>query len=181
MATVTIKCPFCGAILQASKVPDMEKRSITCSVCNHKNPFTKFKIIKVTPSNNGDGDTQTDFDEYTQTDISINTGIGCLKSGSTTFTLKEGRNVIGRKAEKATADIQIDTGESREMSREHIVITVSYNTAKGYVHKLSLFKEKVNKVCVGTEEIVFGDTIILNDGNEITLPDAKLIFSTKET
>ena len=62
------------------------------------------------------------------------------------------------------------------MSREHIVIEIKKVPAKGFVHYLSLYKEKVNKTFVGNEPLVYGDCIILNHGDIIKLPDADLRF-----
>ena len=179
---IQIKCPFDGAILSVKNQPGIESKNVTCPICKHKYPFTQFKRVDKTvntgddpdteyPGGNGHNDEATDLGQ-------LNFTIGRLKvSGAgTTFRLKPGRNVIGRKATKSGADFQIDTGEQRAMSREHIVVEVKKVPAKGFVHYLSLFKEKVNKTWLGNEQLLFGDVIVLNHGDIIKLPDATLIF-----
>ena len=108
----------------------------------------------------------------------MNLTLGRVKICGTaiSYQLRPGRNVIGRKGAKSGADFQIDTGENRFMSREHIVIEVKKLPSKGFVHYVSLFKEKVNKTSVGDEPLLFGDCIVLNHGDIIKLPDANLKF-----
>ena len=64
------------------------------------------------------------------------------------------------KAAKSEAGIQIYTADSRAMSREHIVIDVKNVPGKGFVHTLSLYKEKVNPTFIGSEPLVYGDRIV---------------------
>lgn len=179
---IQIKCPFDGAILSVKNQPGIESKNITCPICKHKYPFTQFKRVDKTVNTGDDPDTEypggNGHDEEVTDLGQLNFTIGRLKvSGAgTTFRLKPGRNVIGRRATKSGADFQIDTGEQRAMSREHIVIEVKKVPSKGFVHYLSLFKEKVNKTWLGNEQLLFGDVIVLNHGDIIKLPDATLIF-----
>ena len=77
---------------------------------------------------------------------------------------------------KSEAGIQIYTADSRAMSREHIVIDVKNVPGKGFVHTLSLYKEKVNPTFIGSEPLVYGDRIVLTHGDVIRLPDTTLKF-----
>ncbi|MBD5355436.1 MAG: FHA domain-containing protein [Bacteroides sp.] len=92
------------------------------------------------------------------------------------YQLHPGRNVIGRKSLRSEADIQIDTAGKRSMSREHIVIEVKKVPIKGFVHYLTLYKEKVNPTYIREEQVLYGDCIILSHGDIIKLPDAILKF-----
>lgn len=92
------------------------------------------------------------------------------------FQLKPGRNIIGRKGQNSDANFQIDTADKRSMSREHIVIEVKKLPVKGFVHYVSLYKEKVNKTSIGNEPLLYGDCVVLNHGDIIKLPDATLRF-----
>lgn len=191
---IQIKCPFDGAVLTVKNVPGIESKNVTCPICKHKYPFTEFK--RVQPSGkafNSDPDTEyPDQDEpptqYTHggsnnedTVGSWNTGndiigeIVVLSTGAK-YKLKPGRNIIGRKASQSGADMKIDTGDKRSMSREHIVIDVKKVPAKGYVHYISLYKEKVNKTTIGNEPLQWGDCIVLENGDIINLPDAAVKF-----
>lgn len=187
---IQIKCPFDGAVLSVKNQPGIETKNVTCPICKHKYPFTQFRRVNQTSSND-DPDTEYPGGEeektsYTygnksseETEIgSPNFTLGKLKilGGSGSYQLKPGRNIIGRRGQKSEANFQIDTGEKRSMSREHIVIDVKKVPGKGFVHYISLFKEKVNKTYIGNEPLVYGDCIILAHGDVIKLPDANLKF-----
>lgn len=187
---IQIKCPFDGAVLSVKNQPGIETKNVTCPICKHKYPFTQFKRVYQTSSND-DPDTEYPGDEEEKTSYACgkksseeteignpNFTIGKLKilGGSGSYQLKPGRNIIGRRGQKSEANFQIDTGDKRSMSREHIVIDVKKVPGKGFVHYISLFKEKVNKTYIGNEPLVYGDCIILAHGDVIKLPDANLKF-----
>lgn len=191
---VRIKCPFCGAVLSVKNQPGIETKNVTCPICKHKYPFTEFKRVQQTASNDDpdneypDNDGHTDYGEEhtsyggsgdrTQTGNSLNFTLGVLKvvGTSVSYQLQPGKNVVGRKAQKSGADFQIDTADKRSMSREHIVIEVKKIPGKGFVHYLSLFKERVNKTFIGSEQLLYGDCIVLKHGDKLKLPDATLLF-----
>lgn len=184
---IQIKYPFCGAMLSVKNFPGIESKNVTCPICKHKYPFTQFK--RVQPANPSD-DPHTEYPEQQErtsyaygnqsdeeTDLGDYTlGKLYIMGGGGSYQLKPGRNVIGRRAQKSAADFQIDTAGNRAMSREHIVIDVKKVPGKGFVHYISLFKEKVNKTYIGGEPILYGDCIVLNHGDIIKLPDANLKF-----
>lgn len=183
---IKIKCPFDGAVLKVMNQPGIESKNVTCPICKHKYPFTEFKRVDDVYSNE-DPDTELpggeektryrDSEETTslnQPDFTI--GELYIPSMNKVFRLSPGRNLIGRKATKTTATIQIDTGEKRSMSREHLVIDVKKVPAKGMVHYVSLAKEKVNKTMVGNEVLNYGDCFVLQNGDVIALPDVTLKF-----
>lgn len=186
---IQIKCPFDGAVLSVKNQPGIETKNVTCPICKHKYPFNQFKRVRPTFFNE---EPDTDYpgeEEHTgyaydtqsseHTDLGqMNFTLGKLKIIGTgkSYQLKTGRNVIGRKGLKSEADFQIETGENRSMSREHIVIEVKKIPGKGFVHYISLFKERVNKTFIGNEQLVYGDCIVLAHGDIIRLPDADLKF-----
>ena len=182
----------------------MMSKSLTCPVCGTKNRFIDFR--NVTPKQEVNQDPDTEYEngnkykkeqektQYQQTkehtqyqqqgrDTGIvsslnqkNIGLIHIFDANLTFQLKPGRNVIGRKSANSRANFQIHTGEKRSMSREHILIDVKNHPSKGLIHCVSLCKEKVNKTFVGSEQLLYGDCIILKPGDIIKLPDAVLIF-----
>lgn len=198
---IQIKCPFDGAVLSVKKQLGIESKNVTCPICKHKYPFSQFKVV-VKNANNEDpkteypnrpsaNDDRTSYgasDDNTQyggnkdrdTEIfrTSNFILGKLRvlGSGVSYQLKPGRNVIGRKASNSTADFQIDTAEKRNMSRDHIVIEVGKVPGKGFVHCLSLCKEKVNRTFFGGEELLYGDRVFLHHGDVIKLPDADLKF-----
>lgn len=190
---IQIKCPFDGALLSVKNQLGIETKNVTCPICKHKYPFTQFK--RVTPTSNNDdpdteypsGDECTNYDgEYTRYGGEEKTEIGkhpnytlgkvTVLGKGVSYQLRPGRNIIGRKGQKSEAGFQIDTADKRSMSREHIVIDVKKLPLKGFVHYVSLYKEKVNKTFIGNEPLLYGDCIVLNHGDIIKLPDATLRF-----
>lgn len=186
---IQIKCPFDGAVLSVKNQPGIETKNVTCPVCKHKYPFTQFRRV-TQPVNIEDQHTEypnpNDHTQYSRNGGSgddtelgtMNLTLGKVNLIGTgiSYQLRPGRNVIGRKGTKSEANFQIDTYEKRAMSREHIVIEVKKVPAKGFVHYVSLFKERVNATFIGNEQLLYGDCIVLNHGDIIKLPDASLKF-----
>lgn len=191
---IKIKCPFCGAVLSVKNIPDIENKNVTCPICKHKYAFNQFKTV---PNNSKAEEPGTKYpdgashDNYEEEHTSyqkigadndgsslLNFTLGRLvvEENGAEFQLKFGRNVIGRKGQRSEADFQIDTAEKRQMSREHIVIEVKRVPNKGFVHFVSLFKERVNDTFIGNEPLLYGDCIVLNNGDTIRLPNATLKF-----
>jgi hypothetical protein len=56
------------------------------------------------------------------------------------------------------------------------VIEVKRVPAKGYVHYVSLYKEKVNPTYVEDELLQYGDCLVLSHGDVIKLPDVTFKF-----
>lgn len=166
---LSIGCPHCGSVLSIKNMPGIENKTVTCPVCHQKSRIRDCKRFQ--KHNNEDEPTETLYKSST------NLIIGVLKNTFTkqTWQLKTGRNVIGRKASTNLADIVIPT-EDKRLSRDHIVIDVRETSTDGYVHLLSLAKERVNKTFVGETELEYGDCIKLKEGTVITLPGVKLIF-----
>ena len=46
MNTIRIKCPVCGAILNAKDDPSNVKKSVTCPNCKERRKFTEFKATQ---------------------------------------------------------------------------------------------------------------------------------------
>lgn len=186
---IQIKCPNDGTILKVRNVPGIETKSVTCPVCRIKTPFTRFTVLTPPPVPGAapmhSGNRKREATEYLYNDEpekttfhQINLSLGHLLDSASgrSYQLKPGRNVIGRKAQQSSADIMLDTSGNMSMSREHMVIDVRNIPSKGFVHYVSLYKEKVNKTYIGNEELQFGDCIILNDGDLIRLPGLDLKF-----
>ncbi len=184
---IKIKCPFCGAVLTVKNQVGIESKSVTCPICKQKSPFKDFK--KILDQANDDRTQYPGDDEKTSyrtsssdpgTDIStgLNFTLGKLRvlPYGPSFQLKPGKNIIGRRATQSTADFQISTEGSKRLSREHLVIEIKKVPGKGFVHYASLYKEKTNKTFIGSEQLEYGDCIVLNHGDVIKLPDVNVKF-----
>ena len=183
---IKIKCPYCGAVLSVKNQADIESKNVTCPICKQKSPFTDFKRIvdkmedEHTQYPGGEEKTSYQKSSDPGTDIGrrLNFTLGKLKVMPTgpSYQLKNGKNIIGRRASQSSADFQIATGENKRLSREHLVIEIKKVQGKGFVHYASLYKQKTNKTYIGTELLEYGDCIVLNDGDIIKLPDVNIKF-----
>lgn len=171
-------------------MPGLETKSVSCPVCKQRAPFTQYKKIVVSddqtqyPDSSRGGsrsseDTHGNFgDPKTRVDNKANNSVGRLyvMPSGPSYQLKEGKNIVGRKASQSIADIQIPMGESRKLSREHLVIEVKQVPGKGLQHYVSLSKQKVNKTCIGSVPLEYGDCVVLKHGDIIKLPDVNVRF-----
>ena len=62
------------------------------------------------------------------------------------------------------------------MSRNHLVVEVKKVPGKGFVHCVSLYKDKVNETKVNDTQLEYGDCVVLKNGDLLRLPDATLVF-----
>jgi hypothetical protein len=174
-----IKCPHCSAILKIAIADDAEtNKIIICPVCHEKKPLSQYlkyepKVVEGTayPSDKKTDLGGTEF-ENKKTCI----GMLVIESIGKPCILKEGRNVIGRDSDSSKADIKINTGNKCRMSREHFVIDVKNEPQMGWVHRASLYKERVNSTYVNDEKLEYGDCVILNHGDIIKFPDCTVEF-----
>ncbi|MBR3831338.1 MAG: FHA domain-containing protein [Muribaculaceae bacterium] len=176
---VRVKCPKCGSILKIGKREGMEKMNLTCPICGYKGLFSTYIPLDSQQATKKD-DTDIDSDKTQNDDetevLKKSMSIGRLRCNGQVYELKEGENIIGRKADSSEATIQI-ADETRRMSRRHITITVIRVGKNTVQHRLQLSKEKVNTTLLNNEKLQPGDIMILNNGDVITLPHgAKLVF-----
>ena len=177
---IKIKCPCCSKVATVKNIPGIENAIVKCSACNQQTPFKMWKQVVVNDDKTLYAAQSQKSDDTTVPLAGLNTSIGVLVSqgnNNETYQLKMGQNVIGRKASASSASIQISTGESKRMSREHLVIEVKKITGRGLVHYVSLYKERLNPTFIGNEKIEYGSCLILNDGDIIKMPDCTLLFT----
>lgn len=184
---IKIRCPYCSTSLSVKRIPDIEKKSVTCPVCKRKSPFTNFKQIvyhddPTDYTDTGQGQGWSPDPNTPGLDDVENNIIGqiCVLRTGSTFPLKQGRNVIGRKADSSKATIQIPTGDNRRVSREHLVINVKRVLGQGFVHTVSLFKENVNKTFINGSQLQPGEELPLKHGCRIELPALSLRFEISD-
>lgn len=183
---IKIKCPYCGAVLSVKNQAGIESKSVTCPICKQKSPFKDFKKIIENPNDErtqypGDDEKtsyKTSSDPGTDIGTGLNFTLGKLRvmPSGPSFQLKPGKNIIGRQASKSIADYQIPTDPSKRMSREHLIIDIKKVPGKGFVHYASLYKERINPTFIGSEQLEYGDCVILNHGDIIKLPDVNVKF-----
>lgn len=162
-----IKCPYCGTVITVKSSSGLKGKSVRCPVCKETSKYESFKVVL-----------DTKEEEHTQLGTNQNYTLGeLLMAGiGAPFRLTMGRNVIGRKASASTADVQIPTGDSKRLSREHLVIDIKKVPGKGLVHFVSLFKEKTNATFINDTRLEYGDCVVLQSGDVLKLPDATVRF-----
>lgn len=174
-----IKCPYCGAILKVNlNAPGIVNKQLKCPVCKEKSPFLKFILQQDKEKEETDyRDRNTERTRLKGEEVS-NIRLAKLKllSESLEFFLKEGRNIVGRLASSSSATIQIPTNETRRLSREHLVIDVKKIPDEGYKYVASLYKEHINTTFINNEKLEYGDSVILRNGDVISLPDVTIVF-----
>lgn len=196
-----IVCPFCGKKLDVvqrfgGKIDD--GKMVKCPTCKMEFAFGDAKVAAVGTSEKHVGNrTDTIYPGGEKTDIDIKTHIDdeayidpetqidnrvtgyMLRAGrsNTTLKLKEGKNVIGRKAGSSKATIQIEVNaEKPRLSREHIVVDVVKNeNDNDYSYNLSLFKEQMNISFLNGKEMRYGVVYKLNHNDTIELPDGVVL------
>lgn len=199
-AILKIRCPHCGAVLAVKNIPNIETKSVTCPICKQKSPFVNYKVLPQAPQQQADPGTdlpqsqqsqvtgtgeRTQYRQAADHDKTQFTAanapklaVGRLVISSTGqhFQLHAGTNIVGRKASASSADIPIPTGEEKHMSREHLVVTVTRKPGQGFMHVAKLYKPHVNKTSVNGVQMMYGDEVILNNGDTLQLPDVTLRF-----
>lgn len=171
--TIKIGCPCCGSVLTVRNMPGIENKFVTCPTCKTKAYVSKFRRIV-----QSDECTKVPGQDNTETvNKNENMVIGQLVNLDLGIRarLNVGRNIVGRKTSSSTATIPLPCPTNR-MSRSHINIDVQRVNGKGFVHYISLCKEKVNKTYIGDELLEYGDKIVLRHGDIIRLPDLNLRF-----
>ena len=184
-----IKCPNCAAVLTVKRVPNIESKNVPCPICKQKSPFVNFQIVNLggaekthVPGDSGangrvwsNGPVSGEKTRLPDEGLAIGTLV--MKSTGQRFCLTPGLNIVGRNAQSTSATVRINTGESKRMSREHLVINVERKPGQGFVHSVKLYKQQVNDTYINNERLTFGDIVVLRNGDLIRLPDVDLVFS----
>lgn len=185
METIKIKCPHCSAILQTKKFAGIESKNIKCPVCKTMTKFTDYKVPNQHAQQATDDDTiipgKSNNNDITELNGGKQTIIGKLQDPATQtrYTLQMGVNVIGRKAHSSSANVQIETDDSK-MSRAHSVIEVLKLKNGEIVHHFSNAKNK-NATYINARLIEDEDRIVLHGGEVIKMANTVLKFMVHAT
>ena len=184
---MNIICPMCGApngIAAAPSNPD--KAFVICRSCKEKTPYLRWRQVGESPqpkSQQAQNEGATQYGGGFKVNPKVvreqMAYLKLLSPAAKRYDLKPGRNVIGRYSASSSADIQIDTADNRHMSREHAVIEVKEVAGK-YMYKFSLCKERINRTLVAGQEVAYGESLYLNPGDRLELPDATLVFDVQD-
>ena len=174
----TIKCPKCQTtlIVKFNPVIDTPIEAHTFIAPPPKQPLANDGATQLAGNQNG----ATRLSDASGGDAQLATP-HIAKSASAElvyngicYTLRNGRNIVGRKATTSSADVQIDT-QDRYMSRQHCMITVTA-LADGSLKAVLKNYQNKNATTVDGLELAEDDEIRLTDGNSITLGRTTITF-----
>ena len=187
-----IKCPHCGTVLKVKlNFFSGEDKKITCPACKESSMFSQFTQLSSpsrieTPSNTANYDkTVFNHNPAQKNENCLNTDINnraekvaFLKVQGTNIShqLIPGKQLVGRQAISSNAQIQINTGESKRLSREHLVIELQKDATDNLKCIASVYKEQQNATFINNDKLEYGDRIILKNGDIVRLPDVSLLF-----
>jgi hypothetical protein len=204
MQTKRIMCPKCRVVLDVKNSQNELVKQITCPRCQtvlqvkfqpqqeppRQEPVeakTFYAPPKPKQPTSGNGETQLaggggetmlggNFGGATQlvTPSQKPTASAKITFGGKSYTLKEGRNIVGRHGQTSQATVQIETAD-RYMSRQHCSITVTTLPDGTKKAVLSNYQNK-NLTSVDGQPIETGDAIRLTDGNSITMGHTTVTF-----
>lgn len=172
MNKIRIKCPVCGAILEAVDDPANAEKNVKCPNCLQRNRFKVFKRIvpAQAPIASEDDDTQIASMRKESAGYLLD------RLTARRYPLKEGKQLVGRKPHKSPprADIAIETTD-QGMSREHLYIEVMAGRDGRYHVYVSNAKNQ-NPTEINGTRLADGDKVGIRHGDIIKLCDTQLIY-----
>lgn len=149
-----ISCPSCNTVLDVAYFAGIESKSFSCPKCHKVHKYAEYAPLP-------------------QSEVEAPGAL--LLSSGTPVQLKPGRNVIGRRSSRSSANVQIPD-ETLTMSREHFYIDVSVQDGK-VSHVLSVNPSARNSTKLDGTDINATDRIALHDGQQINAGSVRLVFS----
>lgn len=173
MGKIFIVCPECHQQLSFNEVPGYQNMVVECPKCHFKANASVYQSGAQARGAQGSDEmpTQLVLPPKSAADIGQ---IRVKATGEIQF-LKEGKNVIGRRAQTGTADIKIST--DMYMSRRHVMVDVVRKNL-GYEHHLVEINSK-NIVKLNGRPINRGDVLILKFGDTMTLGTTDIILESR--
>ena len=162
-----ITCPHCKAMIEVTNPKGLDYREITCP-----NPACKATLhVRFYEG-------ETILAENRDLKVSL----GAIEYNGLRMPLHEGKNSIGRKDSKNTADIGVETTD-KSMSRQHCqieVIRLKSGKVKPVISDLR-GKDKMDKMptMINGEPLKVCDRIVLDDGDKIQLGETVVKFWQK--
>ena len=177
MNTIRIKCPVCGAILNAKDDPSNVRKSVTCPNCKERRKFTEFKVIIPTPVAEANGqDAPADETQVCIRGKESSPGYLLDKATGKSYPIPVGESVVGRMSSKmpSKADIPIMTTD-RGMSRLHMKVLCSL-AQDGRYHVSVANAGNKNPTLVNGVTLLDGDVVGIKHGDILTLCETLLEY-----
>lgn len=171
MEKIRIKCPVCGAVLEAMDDPANAEKYVKCPNCQQRNKFKDFKRMAASaPIPTVEDETHVqkmrkEFPGYLMDRVS-----------SRRYPLREGKQLVGRKPHKSPpkADVPIETTD-QGMSREHLYIDVMAGR-DGRYHIYASNAKNQNPTEINGITLADGDKVAIRHGDILKLCDTELVF-----
>ncbi len=161
---IILECPKCGKYFALKREPAVADVRVRCLACHAFTPYSHLIPVM------GNVQSVPDEDDVKPKQEHLVPVLRLISPKSRTYYLKTGRNVIGRYAISSTADIQIDTGPLKHISREHAIIEVTEENGE-YMCYFSLYKKEINDTYVSDKKVLYGNSVCLVEGDTLKLPD----------
>ena len=172
MDKIRIKCPVCGAVLEAVDDPSNVDKFVRCPNCHQRNKFNDFRRITPVPA------PIPPEDDETRVEAIQKEPAGYLMDRVTyrRYPLREGKLLVGRKPHRTPprADIAIETSD-QGMSREHMFLEVMAG-CDGHYHVYVSNAKNQNPTKINGTKLEDGDRIGLRHGDIIKLSETQLVY-----
>lgn len=172
MGKIKLTCPSCHQVVSFEEVPGYRDKLIKCPKCGHQAKAAVYLAGSLGQGAQGADEMPTQLVIPPKTASFI--GQIRVKATNEVQFLKEGTNIIGRRAQSGTADIKIST--DMYMSRRHVQIDV-IKKPTGYEHRLIEINSK-NIVKLNGKPINRGDILIMKFGDTLTLGTTEIVFES---
>ena len=171
MGKIFIVCPECQQQLSFNEVPGYQNMVVQCPKCHFKAKAGVYQSAGLARGGHGSDEAPT---QLVTAPPSSSGDMGQIRVINTNEVkwLKEGSNVIGRRANSGTADIQIS--DDKYMSRRHVQINV-VRKGNGFEHHLVEIGS-TNSVKLNGKEINRNDILKLKFGDILTLGQTEISF-----
>ena len=170
MGKIFIVCPECRQRLSFEEVPGYQNMVVECPKCHFKANASVYQSGSQARGAHGADDMPTQLVVPPKGSADIGQ-IRVKETGEIQF-LKEGCNVIGRRAQTGRADIKISN--DMYMSRQHVRIDV-IRKATGFEHRLVEINS-TNIVKLNGQAICRGDVLVLKFGDTMTLGVTEIVL-----
>lgn len=185
-----INCPYCTRELS---IPAASLRvgnpTLTCTGCNgrfkaieeKKTEKKEDKTVHQKSGHKNTGETQFVGTSSSKSKEYFSAEPGWLvvhdeNTRQQTFTLKVGRQVIGRKSDSKPCEIMVET-KDMYMSRNHFIVEVNKFTNGMYGYSISDCNA-TNYTYVNLKKLREGDELYLKDGDTIQAGETKIVFKS---
>ncbi len=160
-----LKCNHTN-VVRRDEYDKTDNKKIECAHCHYVIEKSNYKIVDKLKNTLAE-----------QKNIETGCGIAYILNiaDSKRYNLNIGRNLIGRRSNRDFANIVIDTGADKTMSREHAIIDVVESPEGGYSFIIANYKN-INATYVNSKLLCKYSTIELFNNDVIKMAKVELMI-----